>query len=325
MMMETDESIIRYEFVVRLDKNAGHKVIREDVWVNFPESDRAKFHLGIKNGRVVAPHIKRPNHLSEEVFAAFIDRIHDAANISDGTGLAFPLTSVLQSLSFLGSDKPFDHYLSLARAFDKVELFLNNMRFYHIFPDALREPQMMSSKYPLDEHGENLASVLADMKVKKSTYMPEPISVLGQVVPGVKDISVTRAGGHLVIGLLHQEGADSEKGIWLDASQESDGTLRTLGLLVALYLDPTPPFIAIEEPELTIHPGALSILADVISETSHRAAVLVTTHSPELLDSLHITWKTREYRRRISASSEKIRRRLNLRELSGCRLSWGGP
>ena len=57
---------------------------------------------------------------------------------------------------------------------------------------------------------------------------------------------------------------------------------------MALYQDPTPPFITVEEPELTIHPGALSVLADIILETSRRSSLLVTTHSPELLDSLPI-------------------------------------
>jgi predicted ATPase len=90
------------------------------------------------------------------------------------------------------------------------------------------------------------------------------------------------------VRLLHESNRADSKGIWLDASQESDGTLRTLGLLVALYQDPTPPFVTIEEPELTIHPGALSVLADVIMETSLRSSVLVTTHSPELLDRLPI-------------------------------------
>jgi len=166
--------------------------------------------------------------------------------------------------------------------------FLANMRFYHIFPDALREPQLIASKYPLEEHGENLASVLGEMKRKRSSDLSELIAVLGQVVPGVEDVSVTRAGGHLVVRFFHCDDKAAGKGIWLDASQESDGTLRTFGLLLALYQDPTPAFITIEEPELTIHPGALSVLADVILETSQRSSVLVTTHSPELLDRLPI-------------------------------------
>ena len=292
LTIDNNGSTIEYQFVVRLYTDARHKVIREDVLLTFPESEAKNFHLEIKNGKVTAPKLSRRKGRD---FSTLLDRTRDSARevaaVSDVTSLEFPFRSLLQIFTLFGASSfgdSMDDYVSLRSELGDADRFLQDMRFYHIFPDALREPQLLSSKYPLEEHGKNLASVLADMKIKKSTYLPELISVLGQVVPGVKDISVTRSGGHLVISLLHQEGDDPEKGIWLDASQESDGTLRALGLLVALYQDPTPPFIVIEEPELAIHPGALSVLADSISETSHRATVLVTTHSPELLDRLPI-------------------------------------
>ncbi len=75
---------------------------------------------------------------------------------------------------------------------------------------------------------------------------------------------------------------------WFDASQESDGTLRVLGLLAALYQDPPPTLLAIEEPELTIHPGALAVLADVMKEAGGRAQLLLTTHSPDLISRLPV-------------------------------------
>jgi len=68
--------------------------------------------------------------------------------------------------------------------------------------------------------------------------------------------------------------------------QESDGTIRMLGILAALYQDPAQPFLSIEEPEANIHPGALAVLASVLDEASLRGQVLVTTHSPDMLDHL---------------------------------------
>ena len=61
-----------------------------------------------------------------------------------------------------------------------------------------------------------------------------------------------------------------------------------LGILAALYQDPPQPFISIEEPEANIHPGALAVLAGVLDEASLRSQVLVTTHSPDLLDHLPV-------------------------------------
>ncbi len=69
-----------------------------------------------------------------------------------------------------------------------------------------------------------------------------------------------------------------------NVSQISDGTLRILGLLVALYQPAVPYTLAMEEPEQTINPGELSILAEAIVEVSSKTQMLVTTHSPDFLD-----------------------------------------
>jgi predicted ATPase len=101
-------------------------------------------------------------------------------------------------------------------------------------------------------------------------------------------IKVTQAGSFLVVELNHEDTAKDGRKNWFDLSLESDGTLRLLGLLVALLQDPSPSLVAIEEPELTIHPGALAVLADFMKEAILRTQVLVTTHSPDLIDRLPI-------------------------------------
>jgi predicted ATPase len=65
----------------------------------------------------------------------------------------------------------------------------------------------------------------------------------------------------------------------------SDGTLRALGLLAAVYQRQTPTLLAIEEPEATIHPGALGVILDVLRHASERTQVIVTTQRPDLLDA----------------------------------------
>jgi predicted ATPase len=69
----------------------------------------------------------------------------------------------------------------------------------------------------------------------------------------------------------------------------SDGTLRSLGVLTALFHPyakggDAAPFLAIEEPEITIHPGAAGIIMDALVEAADSAQVVATTHSPDLLD-----------------------------------------
>ena len=88
-------------------------------------------------------------------------------------------------------------------------------------------------------------------------------------------------GGYLVIRLKHGAGPEGD---WFDLSQESDGTVRLLALLIALHQQHPLTLLGIEEPELTVHPGALSVLADLINEAALRSQIIVTTHSPDFVD-----------------------------------------
>lgn len=153
---------------------------------------------------------------------------------------------------------------------------LRNMGFYSIYPNTLREPQKPANPSPLDERGQNLASVLRALKEREQTQ--EILSALAKISPEISDYSVTQIGGYLVTKLAHGKDGPS-----FDLSQESDGTLRMLGILTALYQQPPRSLISIEEPELTIHPGALGVLCDALKEASVRSQVLITTHSPDLL------------------------------------------
>ena len=66
----------------------------------------------------------------------------------------------------------------------------------------------------------------------------------------------------------------------------SDGTLKFLALLAALFHPKAPPLICIEEPEVGLHPEAVQIVVDALIETSERTQLIVTTHSEALVDAL---------------------------------------
>jgi predicted ATPase len=73
------------------------------------------------------------------------------------------------------------------------------------------------------------------------------------------------------------------------AENMSDGTLRALGVLTALFqsLNGGPlrvPLVGIEEPEAAVHPGAAGVLRDGLKTASASTQVIVTSHSPDLLD-----------------------------------------
>lgn len=162
--------------------------------------------------------------------------------------------------------------------FEDVYRALSEMSFYTILPNLLQDPQKPLDRYPLDEDGKNLASVLRALGSEQRQDLNE---ALFRIIGDVKRYTVERSGTRLVVH-LHHEGA--QNGPRFELSQESDGTLRVLALLTALYQRPARPLIGLEEPELTIHPGAMGVLWEEIKGASQQSQIIVTTHSPDLLD-----------------------------------------
>jgi len=76
------------------------------------------------------------------------------------------------------------------------------------------------------------------------------------------------------------------------ANSMSDGTLRALGALAAVsqYAEGRRRvgLVGIEEPETALHPAAASALMDALSEAASQTQVIVTSHSPDLLDELDL-------------------------------------
>jgi len=67
-------------------------------------------------------------------------------------------------------------------------------------------------------------------------------------------------------------------------NQLSDGAIRFLCLTICLLQPDPPATIVIDEPELGLHPFAISMLADLIKSASERTQVIISTQSPTLLD-----------------------------------------
>lgn len=85
----------------------------------------------------------------------------------------------------------------------------------------------------------------------------------------------------------------------------SDGTLRALGILAALFQgnpDYAPTLIGIEEPETALHPAASSALREALNRASQETQIIVTSHSPDLLDDLQLSADSL-----LSVVSEKVK------------------
>lgn len=215
-------------------------------------------------------------------FGGALDRVR--AEIVEGIWKSGP-TELRPKVDRLGLALP---VISADERFAPVANVLRGATVYSIFPDTLREPQKPDPTRPMTEHGGNWGSILKALQKQEGAAQLR--AALGAVTGDVDDFRVKQVGGYLVTEFHHVQAKGDErrrKRKWFDAAQESDGTLRVAGIITALLQEPHLAMIGIEEPELTIHPGALPIVHDYLVEASHRSQVLITTHSPDLLALLH--------------------------------------
>jgi predicted ATPase len=178
--------------------------------------------------------------------------------------------------------------LSATEEFRPVFDFLADIRRYNLRPERLRELQDPDpgEGAVLLQDGSNAAAVLRRIREDspRNGHVYERICrLLGQVVPGTTSVQPKSLGRKETLEFRQDVGLQYE---WhFDALNMSDGTLRALGILLAVYQSRPASLIAIEEPESTIHPAATEILMDILIDGTERSQILLTTHSPDVLDN----------------------------------------
>ncbi len=171
---------------------------------------------------------------------------------------------------------------------------LLRMGLYNFNPDVIRELQSPDPGEVLSSDGHNLASVLKRLADEEPIgRMARVVEMLGKVVPGITDVSHRPVGKKETLE-FRQVVAGSKDAWRFDAENMSDGTLRALGVLVALFQRPATDgravrLVGIEEPETALHPGAAAVLRSALFEASRHTQVIVTSHSPDLLDDKGIS------------------------------------
>jgi predicted ATPase len=191
-----------------------------------------------------------------------------------------------------------------------IQQFLRGMAVYSIEPTKLRNMQEPDVGSRLKTDGSNASSVLTDI-YRDSPDDAERISeLLTSISAGVTRVSPMRQGKQLTLRFLQNWGEG--KRLDFEAYNMSDGLLRALGLILAVYQSNTPSVIVIEEPEVSVHPGALSVILDLLRVAAKRMQVVITTHSPDVLDA---KWVNEESLRLVSLD-EGISRVSGLSEFS---------
>ncbi len=170
---------------------------------------------------------------------------------------------------------------------------ISNWMVYHFHDTSstapMRRSEIIEDSQKLRGNASNIAPfllMLRNSELYKNEY-EEIVNAVRLVIPFFDDflLDVQKLGEAEKVKLSWtQKGSDFP----MQPYHLSDGSIRFICLATAL-LQPNPPStIIIDEPELGLHPAAISILAELIQVAAKRTQIIVATQSPALIDQFAI-------------------------------------
>jgi predicted ATPase len=168
---------------------------------------------------------------------------------------------------------------------------ISSWQIYH-FHDTSKDAKMRHYEIIQDNkmlrfNGSNIAPYLLQLRTKHPDVYSEILNSVRLVMPFFDDflLDVAEFGEKRKVNLSWtQKGSDYP----MQPYHLSDGSLRFICLSTALLQPKPPSTIIIDEPELGLHPAAISILAELIQDASKRTQVIVATQSPALIDNFRV-------------------------------------
>jgi predicted ATPase len=160
--------------------------------------------------------------------------------------------------------------------------FITGWYVSYLSIDATRSQPEAGPQERLSKGGENLPNVIQYLKERHPKHLEHIFSVLRERIPRLERVDAeAMPDGRL---LLQIKDAPFEQPVL--SKYASDGTLKMLSYLTVLH-DPEPPhFIGIEEPENFLHPRLLPGLAEECRAAAEHSQLLITSHSPFLLNAM---------------------------------------
>ncbi|HXH13143.1 MAG TPA: AAA family ATPase [Alphaproteobacteria bacterium] len=172
--------------------------------------------------------------------------------------------------------------VNVNKDFREMAEFFTSIRYLHIVPQLVREPDRSVGRRNDPFGGDFLEQVARTPEKTQSARLRRILDALRVAVPQLKELELWRD----VRGTPHLRGKYEHwrpQGAWQTEEQFSDGTLRLLGLLWAT-LDGSGPLL-LEEPELSLHPEVVRFIPQMFTRVQRRLGrqILISTHSSDLL------------------------------------------
>ena len=171
-----------------------------------------------------------------------------------------------------------------------IEYAIKSWKIYHFHDTsdnaAVKQPVSIYDNRELEENAGNIAAFLYKLKIGEPNYLKRIEKYIQLVLPYFhKFILEPDAINPKMIKLSWQH-KDSEK--IFEVYHLSDGMLRFICLATLLNQPKMPEVIIIDEPELGLHPYAITILSDMINKAKEKTQILLATQSVELINHLSL-------------------------------------
>lgn len=172
--------------------------------------------------------------------------------------------------------------ISMNQEFRELSEFLKSIRYLHIVPHLVRDPDRSAGKHDDPFGGDFLERMASVSSSKREKRLNNINSALRCVIPQFESLELNRENGnrwHLEARFSHWRKSPARQ----DERTFSDGTLRLIGLLWSLAEEGGP--LLLEEPEIGLHNDLVRRLPIIMARmhTKSGRQVIITTHSDALL------------------------------------------
>ncbi len=173
-----------------------------------------------------------------------------------------------------------------------IRRFFGSWRFYRLLPQLMKQINPTAAADFLIEHGDNLSSWLMMLQTRYPESFGMIKSVSKDVFPDLEDLFTWPTQQATVFVASKEKHLKRPILVW----QMSDGQLAFMALLSLVFspLELGHALYCVEEPENHLHPKLLETLVELLRQVQDElgnersAQVIVTTHSPHLVDKVDL-------------------------------------
>jgi predicted ATPase len=182
-------------------------------------------------------------------------------------------------------DRPALVTLGSLPEFSPAFQLMANLGFYAPSAESMRKPAPPRAGRVLSRNGANAADVLWAIAKSRPETLERICQYLATFSPEFKNVAPAGIGD---FRWLEFTPVSQPAGWRLSGADVSDGTLRALAILLAVFQTQMPDsplrLVGLEEPESNLHPAAAGVLLDALLEASRTVPIIASTHSADLLD-----------------------------------------